>query len=181
MPAEQPSLSEVHQPLDAALIGENPFGPRLPAVAQRPFVEPAHYVVPRQFGMSALLGIMTALAVLFGAFRLSNVHPLFYLFFGVQAIVICVAQMLYGKTPRAASVIAGAILLPVFLVAAASYYDPRHRIVNSFCAIVGGFIAGAFAGYATGTLAAGIFLVMDVMEKTFFPTLARSASEGNGR
>src|SRR5262245_27533373 len=76
---------------------------------------PAQYVVPKRFGMSAIIGIITALAVLFGGFRIYDADPGLYLFFGVQAIVICLAQMFYGKTPRAASAITGAIFLPLFL------------------------------------------------------------------
>src|SRR5689334_15563905 len=77
---------------------------------------PAQYMVPKRFGMSAILGIMTALALLFGAFRLLNAPPPVYLFFGLQTLVICFAQMLNGKTPRLASSIAGAILVPLFLI-----------------------------------------------------------------
>src|SRR5262245_43279879 len=57
---------------------------------------PAQYMVPKRFGMSAILGIMTALALLFGAFRLLNSPPPVYLFFGLQTLVICFAQMLNG-------------------------------------------------------------------------------------
>jgi hypothetical protein len=126
---------------------------------------PAQYRVPRRFGMSAIIGIITALAILFGGFHNYNAHPLLYLFFGVQAIVICLAQMLNGKAPRAASAIAGAVLLPIFCLAAAAYWDPRHRHLNSLCAVVGGIPIGALLGYVTGTLAAGIFLVMDGAER----------------
>src|SRR5438105_2998329 len=45
---------------------------------------PAQYMVPKRFGMSAILGIMTALAVLFGSFHLLNAPPPVYLFFGLQ-------------------------------------------------------------------------------------------------
>ncbi len=77
---------------------------------------PAQYVVPRTFGMSAILGIMTALAVLFGGFRIYDAHPVLYLFFGVQALVICMAQMFYGQTPRFASAASGGVVLPIFIV-----------------------------------------------------------------
>jgi len=129
---------------------------------------PAQYRVPKRFGMSAILGIMTALALLFGAFRLLNFSPPVYLFFGVQTLVICFAQMLSGKMPRLASSIAGAILMPLFaipLIAANSrrFGMDGFLIVLALVLIFGAPI-GAFLGYLTGTCAAGIFLVMDYLE-----------------
>jgi hypothetical protein len=128
--------------------------------------QPAQYVVPRRFGMSAILGIMTALAVLFGGFRLYDAHPVLYLFFGVQVLVICIAQMLYGQTPRFASIASGGALLPVFLIGWMTFWD--HRLLGGgLCMLIVSVPLGAFLGYITGTMAAGIFLVMDAAEKFF--------------
>ena len=77
--------------------------------------EPAKYKVPQRFGMSAILGIMTALALLFGAFHILDADPVVYLFFGIQTLLICILQMFNGKMPRAASVIAGAFMRRSFL------------------------------------------------------------------
>jgi hypothetical protein len=126
--------------------------------------ETAQYVVPRTFGMSAILGIITALAILFGAFHFYDAHPLLYLFFGVQAIVICVAQMLYGKTPRAASAISGGLLLPAFVLVSIGLFS-RWRVEGALCLMVVSVPTGAFFGYITGTMAAGVFLVMDSAER----------------
>jgi hypothetical protein len=123
---------------------------------------PPDFVVPKTFGMSAILGIMTALAVLFGCLRWMNAFPVLYFFFGVQALAICLVQMFYGQTPRLASIIAGAIILPVFTVIAAVLND---RFNPGFaCAVVGFVPVGALLGYLTGTCAAGVFLVMDYLE-----------------
>jgi hypothetical protein len=128
---------------------------------------PARYMVPKRFGMSAILGIMTALAVLFGAFRLLNAPPPVYLFFGVQTLIICFAQMFYGKTPRLASSAAGAILVPLFvipLIAGVSRHFHMDEVLVSLVALILGVPIGAFLGYLTGTCAAGVFLVMDYLE-----------------
>jgi len=169
--------SELDEPIDAIVEDVRPAQPtttvaaarsgeiyRLPALFQFEQPTPAQYVVPRRFGMSAILGIMTALAVLFGSFRLYGVDPVLYLFFGFQALVICLAQMLYGKTPRAASAIVGAVLLPMFLLAVAAYSDSRQSTVAP-CAALASIPLGAFLGYVTGTLAAGVFLIMDSAER----------------
>lgn len=125
--------------------------------------KPAQYVVPRRFGMSAIFGIMTALAILFGWFHWSEAHPVLYLFFGVQSLIICLAQMLYGSAPRAASTAAGAIIMPVFLIAAAMLAGGRWG-AGILCFLVFSVPVGAFLGYLTGTMAAGVFLVMDAAE-----------------
>ena len=107
---------------------------------------PPDFVVPKTFGMSAILGIMTALAVVFACLRWLDVWPVFYFFYSALALVICMAQMFYGKTPRVASIVAGAILLPVFTLGAALLDDDPSP------------------AYITGTCAAGVFLVMDYLE-----------------
>lgn len=129
---------------------------------QRP--APAQFVVPRRFGMSGILGIMTGMAILFGCFQAYSVPPVLYLFFGVQAIVICVVQMFNRQAPRAASAISGAIILPLFLVLAGAL-GPRRMHGPIICELVGSLPLGVLLGYATGTLAAGVFLVMDMMER----------------
>src|SRR6476660_7060172 len=109
------ALPMLDQPLDAiveenyppiATIADYPYGPRtqttnpLIAIRREPATglfalfnyqppAPAQYIVPRRFGMSAILGIMTALAILFGCFRVLDAHPMIYLFFGMQTLVIC--------------------------------------------------------------------------------------------
>jgi hypothetical protein len=124
---------------------------------------PPDFVVPKTFGMSAILGIMTALALLFACLRWANAEPVFYFFFSVEALTICLAQMLNGKAPRLASIAAGALILPAFTVAA-SLLTGNNR--GGFVCLAIVFIPfGAVLGYLTGTCAAGIFLVMDFLER----------------
>jgi hypothetical protein len=154
------------------LHGENPFGALPPPnSAGTPLFsfaapEPAKYKVPQRFGMSAILGIMTALALLFGGLRLLDAPPVIYLFFGGQALAICIAQMFNGRMPRAASTIAGAAILPAFALTVA-LFDPRiddGDVGAVFCVLAFCVPSGALIGYLTGTCAAGIFLVMDALE-----------------
>ena len=143
----------------------------------------ADYVVPQRFGMSAIFGIMTALAVLFGGLHYMHAPPVVYLFFGVQAIVICIAQMCQGRTPRAASALAGAILLPVFVMLGFLVAD-RHMTEGLICFAIFSIPFGAFLGYLTGTCAAGVFLLMDGLERylkgqrPIFPTSTGAPSHG---
>ncbi|HEY2410895.1 MAG TPA: hypothetical protein VGI40_01555 [Pirellulaceae bacterium] len=185
--------SPEEQPLDAIIVGpaaelpdadNYPYAPRIqpmqlpnppgsePSTVRIGFLHfqsptPARYMVPKRFGMSAILGIMTALAILFGAFRLLNAPPPVYLFFGLQTLVICFAQMFNGKTPRLASSVAGAILVPLFiipLIAGDRRLDQEEFLMVTACVFIFGVPIGAFLGYLTGTCAAGIFLVMDYLE-----------------
>ncbi len=125
---------------------------------------PADYVVPQRFGLSAILGIMTALALLFGIMRWLDSEPGWYLFLGAQSIVICLVQMFHGKTPRAASAVAGAILAPLFVLGWAWLSRSSIPAGGVLCGMVVSVPLGGFAGYLNGTCAAGIFLVMDKLE-----------------
>lgn len=144
----------------SAYPGESPFRS---APLVRPPAEPTFHV-PKRFGMSAILGITTALAVLFGLFRAFGAHESLYLFFGLLSMVICLVQMRFGDVPRQASIIAGAIMLPVFLIGVAMFMEGQHR--GEFaCLVVFSIPLGGFLGYVTGTFAGGIFLLMDLFEK----------------
>jgi hypothetical protein len=186
----EPELpSDRDQPMDAVIEEpapvfevrpENIFRPRPIFRFERP--APAQYVVPRRFGMSAIIGIMTALAMLFGAFRMYNVYPVVYLFFGAQAIVICLAQMFYGHTPRAASAVTGGIFLPLFVAVGAAVWDhARWDLSEYVLMLIPAVPAGALLGYATGTLAAGVFLVMDRAERLIFGSRAGPITDARAR
>jgi len=124
------------------------------------------YIVPKRFGMSAMLGIMTALAGLFGILRFAGAEPYFYAFFAIESLAICVAQMFSDKAPRLASVGAGAVILPLFTIVAAGFSE-HVNMAGATCAAIGFIPVGALLGYLTGTCAAGVFLVMDRFENYF--------------
>lgn len=139
----------------------------LPYQSKYPFSPPRPrektYSVPKRFGLSALLALITALACLFGALRQLDTPPAIYLFLGTEVMAICVAQMFYNAEPRRASMIAGAILMPIFL-AGAAFFVPGPAIGGALCMIIPGILFGAFAGYLIGTCVAGVFLLMDKLE-----------------
>jgi len=124
------------------------------------------YVVPKRFGMSAILGVMTALAGLFGILRWAGAEPYFYAFFAIETLAICAAQMFNAKSPRLASVAAGTVILPLFTIVAASFNDQLNT-GGAVCMAIGFVPFGALLGYLTGTCAAGVFLVMDHIETYF--------------
>ena len=121
------------------------------------------YSVPKRFGLSALLALITALAFLFGGLRTLDTPPAIYLFLGTEVMAICVAQMFYNAEPRRASMIAGAILMPIFL-AGAAFFVRGSDFGATLCMILPSIFFGAFAGYLIGTCVAGVFLLMDKLE-----------------
>lgn len=133
-------------------------------VSRPPLVEPQVFHVPTRFGLSAIMGITTAMAVLFGVLRGTGAPQVFYLFFGVLSLVICVVQMRFGEVPRQASIIAGAVLLPLFVLIGALLSDSPWRM-GLDCSLIGCLAGGAFLGYVTGTCLGGVFLLMDLFEK----------------
>ncbi|MEX2176075.1 MAG: hypothetical protein WD872_17065 [Pirellulaceae bacterium] len=127
--------------------------------------KPAEYVVPQRFGLAAILGITTALAVLFGCLRGLNAEPGWYLFFGTQTLIICLVQMFHGKTPRQASAVAGAVIAPLFALGTAwANSNSFHTGGAVACMMIACVPLGAFLGYLNGTCAAGIFLIMDKLD-----------------
>lgn len=139
------------------------------SVAANPSATTSQYAVPRRFGMAGILAITTLMAVLFGLLRYCNAHPAAYMFVGLLSLVTCLVQMRYGEVPRVASLIAGAIFMPLcalgtFLFAV---YE-GHVVLDDIGWLV--FMLplllsfGAFFGYLAGACTAGLFLLMDLIE-----------------
>ncbi|QDU30767.1 hypothetical protein ETAA8_59150 [Anatilimnocola aggregata] len=134
--------------------------------------------VPTRFGMSAILGITTALALLFGLLRAVSAHELLYLFFGLLAMIICLVQMRWGGIARQVSVVAGAVLLPLFVVGMAMFVDRRAPMLALFCSLLISVPLGGFLGYLTGACAGGVFLLMDLFEKYWTRRATESRLDG---
>ncbi len=138
------------------------------------------FVVPKRFGLLAFLGITTAISILFGGLRLIEAPPSAFIFLGLQAVLVCLAQMFWGHEPRVASTSAGMFLFPIYCVVMlleGSFFFLEG--VWLFVAIpivsIGSVPAGAGLGYIAGTCAAGVFLLID-MGETKLSELAASRS-----
>ncbi|MBC8355172.1 MAG: hypothetical protein H8E66_24620 [Planctomycetes bacterium] len=147
-------------------------------------VKKTQYQVPSRFGLTAILGLLTVLAVIFGALRAVEAPAVIYLFVGSEIVAICLAQILVGSAPRGGSMLIGAILLPLWVyltlemppVSRLIYLtidgsrDLSPTLIHLLVAVakllwfvtLGAF--GGLMGYCIGTLAAGFFLMMDVIE-----------------
>ncbi len=128
--------------------------------------------VPRRFGVGALMLLSVTFALLFGTMRSLDVPPVWFIGVGVLLTAVVLGQIvLFGGTrPRDASMLAGAIVLPmevaaymVFSAYFAGGASPRPAVfVFQFIAVTMVLCPlGAVAGYFAGVVAAGGFLVVD--------------------
>ncbi len=131
--------------------------------------------VPRRFSMAALFVVMTFFAVLFALMDSLGTIPEVFAVIAVLVAGVGVGQTLLfgGKNPRAASICAGACLLPLEVLAWISYYfvsSPAatfsyENAVGTFMGMVFCVPLGGFLGYLAGGLVGGLFLVLDLIAK----------------
>ncbi len=157
-------------PKDLAVQGEGIFAPTQYSVAS-PALAPQWYsaapptktyIVPKRFGLLAILVMTTVMAVLFGCLRFLSAPPYVFLFLGVMALAICLVQMFYGSVPRLASVVAGAVVSPLIVIGVAAFEGAPLGLI--ICSAIIWVIFGGVVGYMMGTCAAGIFLVLEQLE-----------------
>jgi len=132
------------------------FLPSVEAVPQR------EYTVPQRFGMTAILGLLTTLAIIFGALNYANAPPVVYLFIGSEIVGICLAQIFLGSAARSGSALTGAVLLPFW--AYVMLHIPRFDPLVHLAILASMLALGGLIGYCIGALAAGFFLAMDLIE-----------------
>ena len=127
---------------------------------------PLNYQVPQRFSMAEILGMMTVFALLFGALRYFGAPVMLYMFLGTQGVIVCIVQMSFGSVPRGASTLVGCVFLPlwVWLIPVLSGAEPAMAFEGSVAELPVALAFGGLLGYCTGTLAAGVFLVMDALD-----------------
>ena len=140
------------------------------------------YSVPRRFNILSIMVLTTLFAVGFAALRFANAPLPVYLYVGVQATLTLGVQMFWPNAPRASSVVSGAILLPLALYGAFFIESHGRRAAGPLpivlCPLPFIVGAGMFIGYATGAFAAGVFLIVDKLEKLLQRKPASVASSG---
>jgi hypothetical protein len=110
--------------------------------------------------MRGALLIVSLFAVLFAIIRWSHLSPFIPLFYAMFAVLISLAQMVFEKRPRLATIGSGAFYLPVcyLLEPAIQAHFSFSRLGSHVAMLV---VAGGFLAYLGGTLLAGVFLVWD--------------------
>jgi hypothetical protein len=126
--------------------------------------------VPRRFGMSIMFMMVTMYALLFAFLKTMGTPPVWFAIIAIFITGVGFAQMaMFGsKYPRAASVWAGAILLPIEIAVLTIGYAIFIGAVtgeNIFLSLILTIVCiplGAFFGYLAGGLTAGAFLLVEL-------------------
>lgn len=127
----------------------------------------APFGVPRRFGIGTILIITAAFGLLLSLLQACGA-PTFAVWFVIIFVsLIGLGQMTLfgGDRPRKASIVTGAVCLPLMTSATVALF--RSRPALSFETALGIFhslIYGAGLGYLAGGLVAGVFLIMDALE-----------------
>lgn len=123
------------------------------------------YRVPERFSIAEVLAMTTVFGLLFGGLRCFGASPIWYLFLGTQGVVVCLVQMTFGAVPRGASTVVGCIFLPVWGWVLLALGSPGllANVHSSLWALPFVVLYGGLLGYCTGTMVAGVFLVMDTL------------------
>jgi hypothetical protein len=124
------------------------------------------YRVPAQFSVAEILAMMTVFGLLFGGLRYFGAPVWLYPFLGSQGMAICLVQMRFGNVPRGASTLVGCVFLPGWMAAVAIFAPSQFAMPLSHVVKELPFTVpfGGLVGYCTGTMAAGVFLVLDKLE-----------------
>lgn len=145
------------------------------STVRRPASKP--YGVPRRFGVGTILIVTAAYGVLLAILRLAGWPPGYILWALAFISVVGLGQMFWfgSKRPREASIVTGAVVLPVFLLvwsAGVNHYEPLASIC---CGLVCSVPFGGTAGYLAGGVVAGVFLIMDAVEQALDRAFPRPA------
>jgi len=131
--------------------------------------------VPRRFAVGTILIVVTMFGLLFGLLKLFGAPPLLFASVAVFFSAVGVAQMFLfgGRRPREASFVAGALLLPLIPVSVFVAVwqsgelgaDPLPEVLFLLSMVAYFCVMGVLLGYAAGCLTAGVFLVLDRIDR----------------
>lgn len=119
--------------------------------------------VPSRFGIGTLLVVTTAYGVFLSVLLALNADRRAVVWILIFLSLVGAGQMLLfgSRRPRRASLVAGAIALPILALASSLVHGgDAPPAIGLICAMMW----GAPAGYLAGGIVAGVFLVMDAVD-----------------
>ena len=133
--------------------------------------------VPRRFGIGTIMIITAAFGVLLSLLQALGAPPWVVWFVVIFVSLIGVGQMLLfgARRPRRASIITGAVCLPLMTLATLSLAGPRGLDREAPCACFAAVLFGGGFGYLAGGVVAGVFLIMDAIEQVLGRASPRNA------
>ena len=124
--------------------------------------------VPSRFGIGTLLVVTAAYGALLSLLLALDWDRRAIVWMIVFISLVGAGQMfLFGsRRPRQASLLTGAVSLPVILVLATILHQSRRGPgYDLCCGIISATMFGAPAGYLAGGVVAGVFLIMDAVQR----------------
>ena len=129
------------------------------------------YQVPRRFGLRTILVVITLFVAMLSIIRFTDASPAPLIFYSSFIIVVGGAQVVFERSPRLASILAGALFLLVLKFVSFVFHIGLEAIdVGPFMGlfsegrIIYSLLFGALCGYLAGTLLAGFYLVLDKVQ-----------------
>lgn len=124
------------------------------------------YAVPRRFGTGTLLVATTLFAMLFAFLQWARARPEELFFYSAFVATVSVAQMVFERSPRWASVLAGGFYLPLSMLIIPMVRGRGVWRGTGSIGFIEWTILGLCIGYLGGALVAGIFLASDFLAKS---------------
>jgi len=121
--------------------------------------------VPARFGTGGMLFLLTIFCALFGLLKWVNAPGAIYLVVILFLLIVGIAQMRWGETPREVSIAMGAIILPVAVVSLnllEGYVQDSEKLTYGIIFIP----VGALFGYLAGAVLASFFLVSRLIDQS---------------
>lgn len=149
-PEDEIILAELAEPIAGGPHAAEPFG------------------VPRRFGVGTIMVITAAFGLLLSSLQAIGAPPAVVWFVVIFVSLIGVGQMLLfgARQPRLASILVGAVGLPLMTIVTISLAGPRRSLGREApCAIFAAVLFGGGFGYLAGGVVAGVFLIMDAIER----------------
>lgn len=130
-----------------------------------------NYQVPRRFGLRAALIATAVFALLLSVIKWTDASPVALIFYASFVMVVGAAQVVFERSPRLSSILAGALFLLLVKTWAFIFDNGLEPISNGLFMglfseghLVFTLLYGALYGYLSGTLLAGVYLVTDKMQ-----------------
>jgi hypothetical protein len=167
-------LQRERTPVDKIVTGVHlpRLGPTGPRLWERLF-DPANtselYSAPRRFDLATIFVVTAAYSLLFGLMTPLDFGPATKIVVGILVTMVAASQAVFQHraNPRGVSIVTGAVTLSALLImlglSVPSWRSEPLFVIVVFC----GMIGGAIAGYLSGVLVGGVFLVADELRKYF--------------
>lgn len=123
--------------------------------------------VPSRFGVGTLLVVTAAYGALLAVLRVVGYNRPAIVWLVVFVSLVGTGQMLLfgSRRPREASLLTGAAGLPIVALLVVTIHNGGFRLNELTCLLCSAVIVGAPAGYLAGGLVAGVFLIMDSVQR----------------